>query len=144
MEQWNKPLSEFWYFSNTFVFCQYLSKITWIKWYASPKFYKNTYKPTDLILEVTPPEVGHLNRGARIKQKPKKSGPISTNLGFFELCLRQAELKQVSFLKKTNYTNITVHFLFFFSCSLDTEGDTSNPICRVFWKVCMVISDKFV
>ena len=65
-------------------------------------------------------------------QKLKKPGPISTNLSFFELCLRQAELKQVSFLKQTNYTNITVHFLFFFSFSFDTEGDTSNPICRVF------------
>ena len=32
---------------------------------------KNTYKQTDLVLEVTPPEVGHLNRGTGIKQKPK-------------------------------------------------------------------------
>ena len=87
-------------------------------------------KQTDLVLEMTPPEA--LEPDKNQNQKPKKSGPISTNLSFFELCLRQAELKQVSSLKQTNYTNITVHFLFFFSFSFDTEGDTSNPICRVF------------
>ena len=99
-----------------------------------PKYtYKQTDEQTDLVLEVSPSEVGHLKRGTGIKkkknQKTKKSRPISTDLSFFELCLRQAELKQVSFLKQTNYTNITVHL---FSCSLDTEGDISNPICRVF------------
>ena len=94
----------------------------------APKMY--TDKQTDLVLEVTPPEA--LESDKNQNQKPKKSGPMSTNLSFFDLCPRQAELKQVSFLKQTNYTNITVHFLFFFRCSLDTEGDTSNPICRVF------------
>ena len=92
--------------------------------------YKQTDKQTDLVLEVTPPEA--LESDKNQNQKPKKSGPMSTNLSFFDLCPRQAELKQVSFLKQTNYTNITVHFLFFFSFSFDTEGDTSNPICRVF------------
>ena len=38
-------------------------------------------------------------------QKLKKPGPISTNLSFFELCLGQAKLKPVSFLKQTNHTN---------------------------------------
>ena len=90
----------------------------------------DTDRQTDLVLELTPPEA--LESDKYQIQKPKKSGPISTNLSFFELCPRQAELKQVSFLKQTNYTNITVHFLFFFSFSFDTEGDTSHPICRVF------------
>ena len=87
-------------------------------------------KQTDLVLEMTPPEA--LEPDKNQNQKPKKSGPISTNLSFFELCPRRAELKQVSLLKQTNYTSITVHFLFFFSFSFDTEGDTSHPICRVF------------
>ena len=33
--------------------------------------YKQTDKQTDLVLEVTPLEVGHLNRGTGIKQNPK-------------------------------------------------------------------------
>ena len=95
------------------------------KIYIYKQIYKQRDKQTDLVLEVTPPEVGHLNRGTGIKQKPKSetkknSRPISTNLNSFELFLRQAELRQVSFLKQTKYTNITVNFLFFFGCSLDT------------------------
>ena len=43
----------------------------------------------------------------------------------------------------TEYTNSTVHFLFYFSCFLDTEGDTYNPIWWVFCKVCEVIYVKF-
>ena len=97
----------------------------------------------DLVLEVAP-WTEALESNKNQNKKTKKSRPISTNLSFFKLCVRQAELKQVSFLKQTTYTDITVHFLFFFSCSFDTEGDTSNPIWRAFWKVCMVNSDKFV
>ena len=86
----------------------------------------DTDKPTDLVLEVTPPEAMESDKYQN--QKSKKSGPISTNLSFFELCLRQAELKQVSFLKQTNYKNITVHFVFYLSLSFDTGGDFSNPM----------------
>ena len=86
----------------------------------------DTDRQTDLVLESTPPEA--LESDKYQIQKPKKSGPISTNLSFFELCLRQAELKQVSFLKQTNYTNITVYLLIYFSCTFDTDGGTSYPI----------------
>ena len=44
---------------------------------------KQTKKDTkpDLVLEVTLPEVGHLNRGTGIKQKPKsKTKQVWTNL----------------------------------------------------------------
>ena len=63
--------------------------------------HKQTYKQTDkidLVLQVTPPDVGHLTTGTGTKHKEKsenkkRSEPSSSNLGFFELCLRQAKIE---------------------------------------------------
>ena len=50
---------------------------------SSTKIHTNRQKDkkTDLVLEVILPEVGHLNRGTEIKQKPKsETKKVWTNL----------------------------------------------------------------
>ena len=68
---------------------------------TSPQFYKNTYKQTDKKnrpsprgdpIRGRPPKQKYWNQTKTKIRNQKKSRPISTNLSFFELFLRQAEL----------------------------------------------------